>query len=196
MSKEAQTVHPVHELIAKRWSPYSYDSAAVTTEELQSLFEAARWAASSYNEQPWSFIVATKDDPENYEKALSCLVEFNQGWANAASVLVITCIATEFAGNGKPNAAAEHDLGLAVGNLSLEATARGLSVHSMRGILHDKAQEVFEIPSHVKPFTAIAIGHRLPDDQADAKDLSPRDRKPLREIVFSGKWGQSAGLAE
>ncbi|MBI2478817.1 MAG: nitroreductase family protein [Planctomycetia bacterium] len=200
MYKEAVTDHSVNELIAKRWSPYGFANRAVSRRDLCSLFEAARWAASSYNEQPWSYIVATQDDAEEFESLLSCLVEPNQEWAKAAPVLVLCCTRLNFTRNGKPNAAAFHDLGLAAGNLCLEATARGLSVHQMIGILPDRAREIFEIPDGVQAVTAMAIGYAadansLPD-QLKQRDLSPRQRKRLTEFVFAGSWGATSSLVE
>lgn len=194
MSKEAATDHPVHELIARRWSPYGFDSRPVERNVLDSLLEAARWAPSSYNEQPWSYILATRDDAENYEKVLSCLVEANQAWARAAPVLMLCCTSLNFSRNGKPNAAAVHDLGLAAGNLSLEATARGLFVHQMIGIQPDHARAVFAIPETVKAVTAMAIGYAadpadLPDNLKQ-RDTTERQRKPLTEFVFTGQWGK------
>jgi nitroreductase len=198
--KEASPAHPVHELIAKRWSPYGYADRPVSSDDLRSLFEAARWAPSSYNEQPWSYIVATKDNPAEFERLLSCLVEGNQGWAQAAPVLALGCTKLFFTLNGKPNAAAIHDLGLAAGNLCLEATARGLYVHQMIGILPDKAREVFHVPEGVQPLTGLAIGYAadpttLPEKLRE-RDLAPRTRKALGEFVFGGAWGAASGLVK
>src|SRR5688572_2705801 len=117
MSKKAATDHPVHELIGARWSPYGFADRPVSREDVRSLLEAARWAPSSYNEQPWSYILATREDAQEFEKVLSCLVELNQAWAQAAPVLMLCCTKLNFARNDKPNAAAIHDLGLAAGNL-------------------------------------------------------------------------------
>ena len=199
MSRQASTDHPVHELIAKRWSPYSFDDRPVPVADLQSLFEAARWAPSSYNEQPWNYIVATKEKPEEFSQLLSCLVEGNQVWARNAPVLVLGIARLNFARNDKPNRAAIHDLGLAAGNLVIEATARGLSVHQMIGILPDRAREIYEIPQGYEPMTGMAIGYlgdpsRLPGNLKE-RDLTRRSRKTLREFVFSGKWGTSSDLA-
>ena len=143
--KRATTDHPVHEMIASRWSPYAFADRKVGREDLRSIFEAARWAPSSYNEQPWSYIVATKDDPGEYERLLSCLVEANQGWANAAPVLALGIARTLFTRNDKPNAAAKHDLGAASAHLTFEATSRGLSVHQMIGIVPERARELYGI---------------------------------------------------
>jgi nitroreductase len=114
----------------------------------QSLFEAARCSASSYNEQPWRYIVATQDDPEQFQQLLSCLVVTNQLWAEAAPVIALGAVSLKFALNGQDNRAAVHDLGLASSNLQLEATARGLFMHQMIGILPDKARKLYDIPVH------------------------------------------------
>src|SRR5436190_19307294 len=111
--KQASPDHPIHDLIARRWSPYAFADRPVSDDDLRSLFEAARWAASSYNEQPWAYVVATKAAPDAFERLLSCLVEGNQVWAAAAPVLVLGCTSLRFILNGKPNAAAVHDLALA-----------------------------------------------------------------------------------
>lgn len=193
MNKVAVTDYPINDLLAKRWSPYGFDKRPISQEDFCSLLEAARWAASSYNEQPWSYIVATQDQTELFAKVLSCLVEPNQAWAKAAPVLLLCCTSLNFSRNGKPNAAASHDLGLAAGNLCLEATSRGLSVHQMIGILPDKAREVFAIPNGVQALTAMAIGYaadpaNLPSEFKD-RDTSARQRKPLADFVFGDSWG-------
>src|SRR5436190_16414859 len=149
--KQATPAHPIHDLIARRWSPYAFADRPVSGDDLRSLFEAARWAASSYNEQPWAYVVATKADPDAFARLLSCLVEGNQAWAAAAPVLALGCTSLRFTLNGKPNAAAVHDLGLASASLTLEATARGLFVHQMIGILPDKARELYHIPEDAQP---------------------------------------------
>ena len=192
--------YPIHPLIAERWSPYAFADRPVSAEDLRSLFEAARWAPSSYNEQPWSYILATKAEPELYERVHSCLVEGNQAWARAAPVLAIGCTRLTFARNGKPNAAAVHDLGLAAGNLCLEATARGLHVHQMIGILPDRVRELFRVPEGVQPLTGLAIGYAA--DPATApeplrqRDAARRGRKHLPEFVFGPVWGTASELVK
>jgi nitroreductase len=191
--KKAVTAHPIHELLAQRWSPHAFQDRPVSAEDLRSLFEAARWAASSYNEQPWSYIVATRDKPEEFSRLLSCLVEGNQAWAKAAPVLALGVVTLKFKRNNKENRAAVHDLGLAAGNLLVEATARGLFVHQMIGILPDKARELYQIPPDSEAWTSLAIGYRKePDglpDELKKRELAPRQRKPLNQFVFTGKWG-------
>src|SRR5947208_1036068 len=112
MSHQVTTDHPIQSLLAARWSPYAFADRAVAESDLRSLFEAARWAPSSYNEQPASYVVATKADPEEYARLLTCLVEGNQVWAKNAPVLALGCTRLLFTRNGQPNAAAVHDLGL------------------------------------------------------------------------------------
>jgi len=189
----AKTEHPVHELIARRWSPYSFAERPVADGDLRSLFEAARWAPSSYNEQPWSYIVATREDTENFERVLSCLVESNQAWAKHAPVLALGITRMLFRRNDKPNRAATHDLGLASASLVVEATARGLCVHQMIGIEPEKARALFAIPQEHEALTGIAIGHpaenpALPE-AIRQRDLERRPRRPVGEFVFGGRWG-------
>src|SRR6516165_11229530 len=148
--KPAETNYPIQQLLATRWSPYAFADRPVSQAHVRSLFEAARWAPSSYNEQPWSYIVASKENAAEFARLLSCLVEGNQAWARAAPVLALGCASLHFALNGQPNAAAEHDLGLASATLALEATSRGLSVHQMIGILPDRARELYRIPDGVR----------------------------------------------
>jgi len=191
--KTATPDHRIHELVARRWSPYAFSQRPVSADDLKSLFEAARWAASSYNEQPWRYIVATQANAAEFERLLSCLVEGNQAWAKAAPVLALGCTSLRFALNGKPNAAAVHDLGLASATLTLEATSRGLCVHQMIGIVPDKARALYRIPEEMQPLTALAIGYAAEPDSLPEKyrdrDLAPRQRKKLTEFVFSGQWG-------
>jgi nitroreductase len=196
--KNAVTDHPIQPALAERWSPYGFQNRPVAETDLCSLFEAARWAASSYNEQPWHYIVARKADPKEFGRLLSCLVEANQAWAKAAPVLVLAVVSLQFAKNKQDNRAAVHDLGLASGNLLVEATIRGLSVHQMIGILPDKAREVYQIPEHFEAWTALAIGYQadpatLPDALKE-RDLAPRQRKPLKEFVFAGHWAKPSPL--
>ncbi|MFQ5741178.1 MAG: nitroreductase family protein [Acidobacteriota bacterium] len=195
---KATTDYPVHELISRRWSPYGFSDRPVPETDLRSLFEAARWAASSYNEQPWSYLVAVQQEREEFDRMLSCLVEGNQGWAKGVPVLAISVTRLNFVRNDKPNAAAIHDLGLAAATLTFEATARGLCVHQMIGILPDRAKEIFQIPEGHQAVTGLAIGYAAdPDSVPEAlrqRDLAPRARKPLTEFVFSSRWGNVSGL--
>ena len=196
MQKPASTTHPVHDLIRDRWSPRAFSEKHVDPKVLASLFEAARWAPSSSNEQPWIYLVGTKDNPNDYNKTLSVLVEFNANWAKGAPVLVIAVSRLNFHNNGTPNRNAFYDTGAASALLSVEATARGLAVHQMAGFDHAKAKEVFEIPSGYEPIAAMAIGYpgdpqSLPEKLRD-REVAPRTRKPLAEFVMSGRWGHTS----
>ncbi|HTL88457.1 MAG TPA: nitroreductase family protein [Leptolyngbya sp.] len=196
--KKAATDYPIHELLADRWSPYAFESRPVSQADLCSLFEAARWSASSYNEQPWSYLVATQEQPDQFQQVLSCLDEANQVWAKDASVLALGIASLKFKLNDKDNRAAVHDLGAASSNLAIEAAARGIYVHQMIGILPDQARKLFHIPENFEAWTGLAIGYRgdpaLLPDALKQRDLSPRQRKPLEQFVFSGKWGEASQL--
>ncbi|HEY6130222.1 MAG TPA: nitroreductase family protein [Candidatus Acidoferrum sp.] len=196
MKNPAPTEYPVHEFIRERWSPRAFSEKEIAPADLRSLFEAARWAPSSSNEQPWAFIVATRDDKENFTKALQPLVEFNANWATHAYVLGFAISELAFAKNNAPNRNAQYDTGAAMAWLTVEATARGLFVHQMAGFDPETAREVFEIPAAWDAIAAFAIGHpgdpaSLPQPYRD-RESSPRKRKPIREFVMTGKWGHSA----
>jgi nitroreductase len=197
VKKPAETSAPIHDLIRHRWSPRAFDPRPVEPEKLRSLFEAARWAASSYNAQPWYFIVGTKDDPENYNRVLATFVEFNQGWAKQAPVLALSVAKLTF-DDGKPNRHAFHDVGQAAANLNTQAEALGLSVHQMAGIDPEKARTLFGIPADYEAVAGIALGYAgdpasLPDELRK-RELAPRQRKPLDSFVFTGQWSKSSPL--
>jgi nitroreductase len=197
--KRAETAHPVLPVIAQRWSPYAFDPRPVEREKLLSCLEAARWAPSSYNEQPWTFILAERVDSQAFAQVLDCLVEANRAWARNAGVVMLTVVSKLFSKNGKPNRAAEHDIGLAAGNMVLQATALGLQAHQMIGIEPAKARAVYKIPDGYEALTAIAIGYPAASqpgssDPLAQRDVAPRTRKPLAEIVIGGGWGQAAKL--
>jgi nitroreductase len=191
---------PVHEIIAGRWSPYFYAEKPVPAEDLAGIFEAARWAASAFNEQPWRYIVATKDQPEEYDRLLSCLVEANQTWARRAPVLALAVVSLNYAHNGKPNGSAKHDLGLASATLTLEAASRGLQVHQMGGILPDRAADLYRVPEGYQVVTGLAIGYPGDPDEGEGelaeRDQTPRKRRPRAEFVFGGRFGEAFGFEE
>lgn len=198
MHKPAPTDHPVHELVRNRWSPRAFSDKPVPPEVLRSLFEAARWAPSSNNEQPWAFLVATKGEQKFHASLLSTLVEFNQVWAKHAPVLAIAVSELEFARTGQPNRNAFYDTGAAVAHLTAEATARGLFVHQMAGFDPHKAIELFHIPKGWEPIAAFVIGYpgdpqSLPDNLRE-RELGFRSRKPLADFVMTGRWGQPASF--
>src|SRR5687768_10275882 len=194
MTKLHEVAHPVDELIRRRWSPRAFSSRPVEREKLLSVLEAARWAPSSFNGQPWAFLVAAKDDPAEFERMLSCLVPQNQVWAKEAPVLMIAVAKTLFEHNAKPNRHAWYDTGQAVAFLTLEATALDLGVHQMAGFSADKARELYAIPDAAEPTSAIALGYvgdpNSLDDKLRERELAPGKRKPLEEFVFTGRWGR------
>jgi nitroreductase len=197
--KIAKTDHPVLPVIAQRWSPYAYDPRPVEREKLLACLEAARWAPSSYNEQPWTFILAERGDTAEFARVLDCLVSGNQAWAKNAGVLLLTVVSKLFSKNGKPNRAAEHDIGLAAGNMVLQATAIGLQGHQMIGIEAAKVRATYQVPEAYEPLTAIAIGYPAAvqpgtTDPLAQRDLASRTRKSLSEIVVRGRWGQGASF--
>jgi len=197
--KPAPTVAPIHDILRHRWSPRAFANRPVEREKLHSLFEAARWASSSYNAQPWYFIVATKDDPANYKKVLDCFVEFNQGWAGNAPAIAISIAHLTF-DDGRANRHAFHDVGQAAANLALEAVAQGLQIHQMAGIVPDKAREIFAIPDGYEAVAGIAIGYEGDPEsltgQLKDRENAPRARKPLDSFVFTGTWGEASRIVK
>jgi len=198
VEKPAPTAHSILDLLRRRWSPIAFAPKPVEREKLQSILEAARWSASSFGAQPWSFLVAERGDAAEFEKMLSCLADKNQEWARHAGVLLISVAAVNFAHNGKPNRHAFHDVGQAAAYLTVEAMELGLWVHQMAGIHLEKIREIYSIPEGYEPVAGIAVGYattpeHLPES-LQQRHVSPRSRKPLGEFVFSGKWGQSSPL--
>ncbi len=196
MEKPADVQYPIHDLIKRRWSPRAFSDRSIKPETLQSLLEAARWAPSSNNEQPWSFIVAAKDDPDEFGRLLSCLVEGNSLWAQHAPVLMVSVARLSFEDDGQPNRHAFHDVGQAVANLIVQATALGLMVHQMAGFHPDKVRELYSVPKEFEPVAAMALGYpgdpQSLSDKLKKRELAPRERKPITEFVFTGRWGRTS----
>ncbi len=197
MKKPAETAFPVNEHIKQRWSPISFSEQPMTLQQLGSLLEAVRWAPSCYNEQPWHFIVGFKGT-SGHERLNSCLVPANAAWASKAPLLMLSVARTFFERNGKPNAYAHHDVGLAVGQMVIQATSMGLAVHQMGGYDKQKARDRLEIPDGFEPLAMIAIGYQgdsdtLPDD-LKARELASRMRRELASICSEGIWGTGVNL--
>ncbi|HIL16515.1 MAG TPA: nitroreductase [Deltaproteobacteria bacterium] len=195
MEKPTITEIPLIESISRRWSPRAFATTPVSQDRLRQLLEAARWAPSCYNAQPWTFIVGTQDNPETFRKLSKCLVPVNQTWAAKAPVLMLALAELNFAHNGKPNRHAAHDVGLALGNLLNQATILGLQAHLMAGFSGNTARELFAVPDTHDPVTMLALGYpgdpeSLPDTLRE-KELAPRTRKSLDEIAFGGTLGES-----
>ena len=187
--------YPLHELLRKRRSLRAFSNRPVEPEKLASLFEAARWAASSYNEQPWRYIFATKEDPESFDRLLGVLMESNQGWAKEAYALVLSVAKRTLSLNGKPNKFYFHDTGAANASMALQATAMGLNLHQMGGYHADKARQVLHLPDDYEPVSMMAIGYPgsaddLPEDLR-RREMAPRSRRPLEELVFEGEWQEA-----
>lgn len=194
--KPAETAYPVHDLIRRRWSPRAFSSKPVEREKLGSLLEAARWAASSRNVQPWRFLVAEQSDADAHAKLFGCLMDANQTWARKVPVLILVCAQVS------PDAGlarhAFHDCGLAVANLSLQALSMDLWVHQMAGFSVEKARAAFGIPADHEPVSVLAVGYYGdPAELAEnrrAQETGPRSRKALGEIAFGGAWGKPVAL--
>jgi len=187
-------------LLVKRYSPRVFDARPIEPNVLQRLFEAARWSASCFNEQPWRFMVASKTHGDAFSRMLSVLTEMNQRWAKGAAALSILCANTVFSHNAKPNKWHLYDAGQAAAHLTVQAMQEGVYVHQMAGFDPQKAITEFEIPPEFVPISAIALGYPgniedLPEDLR-ARELQPRTRKPLSGMVFSRTWGSAAEFVE
>ncbi len=192
MEKRSDNDHPIHDLLARRWSPVAFDPRPLPAAQIATLLEAARWAPSCFNEQPWRFIVASRDDAAAFETALGCLVESNQAWAKNASLLLLTTTKKTFTKNGKPNRHAAHDVGLAVENLVVQATADGLIVHQMGGIERDAIRATYGVPEDFDILTGVAVGYpgdvSALSESLQERQNGARTRRPLGEIAFVGRW--------
>lgn len=188
MATNRKAGYKINSLLLERWSPRAMSGESLNDEELMALFEAARWAPSSYNNQPWRFIYA-KRNTEYWEKFLTLMVEFNQSWAKNAAVLVVIISKKTFDFNGKPSITHKFDSGAAWENLALEAETRGLVAHGMEGFDYKKAREVLAIPGDYDVEAMVAIGKKgkkedLPPDLQERE--TPSDRKPLAELIMEG----------
>ncbi|MBF0272838.1 MAG: nitroreductase family protein [Magnetococcales bacterium] len=183
----------LHELIRLRWSPRAFDPRRVERETVKLLLEAARWAPSCYNTQPWRYLVAFRDDEAGFNRLLSCLVEANRLWARNAPVLMISLAYTRHDHNGKPNRWAWHDVGAANAQLTAQATAMGLAVHQMAGYDPDAVRRLYALDDLFEPVTVLALGYPGSPELLDAtlreRETAPRQRKPLEAIAFDGAWG-------
>lgn len=197
MEKPTPAQHPIHDLFSRRWSQRAIDDRPIEPGALASLFEAARWAPSSNNAQPWRFLVATTDATAEYNRLLGCLVEGNLRWAHRAPVLILSVAKLAF-DDGSPNRHAMHDVGLATENLVLQATALGLTAHQMAGFHIEKARTEFKIPPGFEPVVIIAVGYpgdvSLLSDRLREREEKPRLRLAITDFVFAEQWGQTSPL--
>ncbi len=195
--KEAQTKLAIHELIKRRWSPRAFADRPVEEEKLQRIFEAARWAPSSRNEQPWHFIVARQADA-HYPKLFEALNEWNQKWTFTAPVVGATIVARKFSHNDSLNPMRWHDLGLAMGNLSLQATAEGLYLHQMAGFDAEVILQNYHLEAaDYEAVTMFVLGYqdfgRLAEleERYHDSEKARRHRKPLSELISGASFGES-----
>ena len=196
--KPAETSQPIHSLIRDRWSPRSFSEKPIPQEDLIALLEAARWAASGRNIQPWRFIVATSDDADAHAKLMSGILGGNQAWAYKAPVLMVV-LAETVSEEGQPNGSAEYDTGLAVSQLTLEAMNRGIYLHQMGGIDRDKLSDIYNVPDNFSVRCCLAIGYQGDDldhlpDWAKEREIGNRERKGLDEITFANTFGETASF--
>jgi len=200
MGKPAAAAPGVHELLRERWSPRAFAAAPVPVAELDVLLEAARWAPSSMNEQPWRFVVADRSrDAEGHARLVATLSPANVRWASQAPVLALVAAKTDFSQSGKPNPTALYDAGQAVAMLSVQATAMGLAVHQIGGFDHEAARAALGVPAGIEPIAVLAIGYLGDPDALDpqlrAREIAPRSRRPVSDWAYEGGWGGAMGPA-
>ena len=188
--KKRVSKYPINELFLNRWSARAMSGESISHEELMTLFEAARWAPSSYNNQPWRFVYTTKESPE-WKTFFDLLVPFNQMWAVGASVLVVVISAKNFEFNNLPSRTHSHDAGAACENFALQGTLSKLVVRAIEGFDYDKARVALHIPENYDIEIMFAVGRPgkvedLPERFREQE--GPSDRKPLEELVFEGRF--------
>lgn len=192
MTERLEVQAEIHPLLAKRRSPRAFDGTSLDDRQLRELLEAARWAPSCFNAQPWRFVYAAASAREDFDRLLTLLKPKNQSWAQRAGALICTVAQSAFATNGNPNRHAWHDVGLAVANLTLQATAMDLHVHQMAGFDAEAARRELRIPEGYEPVTVIAVGRLGDPDLLDAplaeRERAPRTRTTLEQIAFAGRW--------
>ncbi len=198
LNKTAVTQYPIHPLLAERWSPRAFSDRPIPADVQGSLLEAARWAPSSSNEQPWRFILVQRKDEVAHSRIVETLSSNNRIWASRAPLLIVGVASMLRSSSGRPNGHAWYDLGQSVAHLSIQATAAGLYLHQMGGFDKEQARVALEIPENYEPAVVIAVGYlgdvsELPED-LQARERNPRSRRPLPESVFNGKWGEAADI--
>lgn len=197
MKKPTPNNYPILKAFKQRWSPRAYSDKPVEKEKIQSIFEAARWAPSARNEQPWRFIVGIKGD-ESWDKIFETLVEWNQQWTQQAPVLILNIGKKFYDFKHLENDTYQYDTGQAVAMLVTEVVNQGLIGHQMSGFSAEKASELFEISDDYQPISVTAVGYSgdpklLPEDMYTS-EMEERKRRPIDETVFAGKFGKSSEL--
>ncbi len=196
IEKTAVTQVAIADLIARRWSPRAIDpTRPVGREHVLALLEAARWAPSCFGDQPWRYLVWDRfRDADAWRQAFECLAEGNQAWAENAPILLLALAAPNFSHNDQPNRWAQYDTGAAGENLCLQATALGLAAHQMGGFNEAQVKARFDIPADHVGMAMIAVGHPAPaetlPEALQARESAPRERRPLAQIAFEGRWGR------
>jgi nitroreductase len=198
MKPSHEVDYPIEPLLQQRWSPRAFDTRPVEPAKIASMLEAARWAPSCYNAQPWRYLIATHENPAEFDRLLSCLVEKNQQWARTASVLMISVAHTVFEHSGAPNRSAGHDVGAASAMLTIQAEALGLHVHQMAGFDVSKVKSEYGLHEHFDPMAAMAIGYlgspeSIPEGFRKG-EATPGVRKPVSDFAFTKKWGEKFAL--
>jgi nitroreductase len=197
IEKNADTQLKINTLIASRWSGKAYDpQREVTDKQILTMLEAARWAPSCYGDQPWRYIVCNKHtNDEAWQKALDCLSEGNQLWAQHAPVLILVLADTVFSHNDKENRWGAYDTGAASISMCLQATELGLMTHQMGGFDKDRAEQTFATPTRFAAMSMMAVGYQFAKDQIPEdmleREMSERKRKPLNDLFFAGCWGET-----
>ena len=198
--RKAITSVPIHDLLARRWSPRAFDAnRPVTRKQLVTVLEAGRWAPSCNGDEPWRYLVWDRTrDPEGWQKAFDCLSDSNKKWVKNVPLLMLSCAGSIFGATGKPNRWTQHDTGAASVSMALQAVALGLVIHQMGGYDAEKARAAFAIPAEYTPMAMIALGYQaepdILDEETKAKELRPRARKPVTERFFEGGWGKPVAL--
>lgn len=186
--KEAQTRHPVHPLLRRRWSARAFAPQPIAEQTLMTLLEAASWAPSSMNEQPWAYLFAHKGEAA-FDLMAECLLPGNR-WAKNAPLMLLSLARKTFSTNGKPNRHALHDVGAANAQLLLQAADMDIYGHQMGGFDMDKTLRTFHIPDDLEPVCFIALGYLDDPDTLEepfrSRELTPRSRKPVEDFAFSG----------
>jgi nitroreductase len=194
MEKPANTDLPIHELALRRWSPRAFADQSVSDDDLRLLLEAARWAPSAMNEQPWRLIVARRENREEHERLAATLAPGNREWAEYAPVLIAVVARETYRKNDKPNPHAWHDTGQAIAWLTVQATALGLSVHQMGGFDAGAVRAAYGVPDGFSPVSVVALGYpgepdQLSDELAE-RERAARVRLDPSEIFFRRRWGE------
>ncbi len=199
INKSADTAQTIVDVIADRWSGRAYDDTiAVTKEQITALCEAARWAPSCFGDEPWRFIIWNKhQDKTNWQRALACLAQGNQTWAEKSSLLILAASVNTFSHNGSNNRWVGYDSGAASISMCLQATAMGLMSHQMGGFDSDKLKNTFSLPDNITCWAMIAIGHPADADSLDeeqrVRETAPRSRRSLAELFYYNGWQALTG---